>query len=243
MFKLAIILIFVGLALSQPGSYRPLDLDDAQVKLKLKDIANFGLNRISEIRASRESNKTAGIKANLTSYSLVAILSAKGQVVAGMNYDIKLRMKEASCKNSCKIEECSMIVYEMPWNDYIELSKYECKVLPSDVKIGEIKDINLDEQAKSALNFTIFSMNERLNVDYIYTLVKVKKATRQVVQGFLYTFDYSLGRSNCTKSGSFKTPQKVCTIVDGTKPFDCKASVWDQSWLNETRYKILNTSC
>ena len=151
-------------------------------------------------------------------------------------------MKEASCKKSCDNEICNMTVYVRPWENYRELINFSCKKLAAIKPMGAMSQIdNNDVDALKALNFGIKSLNDKSNDIFLNQILRVDKVSKQVVAGWNYEFEFTMGRTNCTKNSSKSL--SLCSVDTKSKTTDCKISVWDQPWLDDSRYKVTRSSC
>ena len=125
-----------------------------------------------------------------------------------MNYFIQMRIKDSSCKKNCDNEICKITVYEKKWEDYRSLTNFACRKIVAkkpvkavaDKHVGAMNQIDKnDAEALKALDFGIKSLNEKSNDLFEQKLVKVEKVFRQIVAGLNYSFEFTMGRSNCTK--------------------------------------------
>ncbi|XP_062375103.1 cystatin-like isoform X2 [Sardina pilchardus] len=99
-------------------------------------------------------------------------------------------------------------------------------------KSGEITDIDVNSpEVKDALNFAVDEFNRQNDV-YIYKVVKVIKATSQVVSGIMYRFEVEMSISGCKPS-----PQEICAKDNSElKPYTCNFEVWSQPWLGPPKF-------
>ena len=167
-----------------------------------------------------------------------------------MNYFIQMRIKDSSCKKNCDNEICHITVYVRAWEDYRELTNFTCRKIAAqkpvkvvvDKPLGAVSQIDENEpEALQALDFGIRSLNEKSNDLFEQKLVKVEKVFRQIVAGLNYSFEFTMGRSNCTKIQSVSSTN--CGVNENSKLVSCKISVWDQPWLQESRYKLTRFDC
>ena len=70
---------------------------------EIKKFANYAVNEI----ANERRNKTNESRLRL---QLIRIINAEKQVVSGINYFLKLRLKEANCRTDCITEVCDVRV-------------------------------------------------------------------------------------------------------------------------------------
>jgi hypothetical protein len=106
------------------------------------------------------------------------ITSAQRQLVAGLNYFIKIEMQPEECSSTSgqedllmcdlKKEVCEMTIWEKPWENFVELTRYDCQTLSLSNNLGSRKRIaNDDPGARKALDFAIDQMN-KLNKNPVY---------------------------------------------------------------------------
>lgn len=221
------------------GGRKDADINEPEMKRKLEELSSFALAKIAEKRASENNG---GLSSNKLSYSLVRIVSAQTQVVAGTNYFIKLRMKEAECKKQCKIELCDLSVYVVSWLNKTELTDHECKQRQSNLLGGRMAIDAGDENALQAANFAVKHLSMKSNSLYHLRLIALTNAQRQIVNGINYFLTFSMGQTKCTKSELLD--ESKCQVEDETKGQKCSVTVLDQPW-NESgpRYTLTRDEC
>jgi hypothetical protein len=174
-----------------------------------------------------------------------------------MNYFLQIRIKDTACPKNCDNEICNIAVYVRPWENYRELTNFTCRKIvankPQSVSqkktqtisqkpLGAMMQIENDNsEALKALDFGIKSLNEKSNDLFTQKLVKVDKIFRQVVAGMNYAFEFTMGRSNCTKVTGVNSAN--CFVGQSSKLSQCKINVWDQPWIEESRYKLTRSDC
>jgi hypothetical protein len=249
MFKLLVLsLILTGNALAYSiktgakgplvGGYKTLDVEDEKVRPILYDIATFSVDKIAEQRMAEQIAQ--GVQFNQTAkplkYSLIRVVAAKSQVVAGVNYQLTIRMKDADCQRACPVEICDLVVYDKPWEKIRNVTNVNCK--KRKVILGGLNEIPSDnEAALEALEYGLKKINEQSNDLYLQKLVKVDKIYRQIVSGYKYVYEVSLGKSNCMKNTQVENLE-VCP-VDEKNVKKTKIEIWDQPWLETSRYKLM----
>lgn len=108
-------LLFICLTFSvmtqaiRPGGRKPLDINDKDTLDSLNNLTSYALDTIAEQRAA-ESKLAVSSDVKSFKYS-GQVVSAESQIVAGVNYYIKVRMNDASCTQQCSIEECSLVIW------------------------------------------------------------------------------------------------------------------------------------
>jgi hypothetical protein len=229
------------------GGRKELDVENDEVLAVLKDLSNFSLTQIGRKRASDAARESGvadkPLDLSLFNYSLVEVVSAQSQVVAGVNYFLKIRMKQASCRRNCPIERCELEIYEKKWQNFRNLTNFECVKVIKQQRLGALTEIPLtNELALQALDFAIARINQETNDLFQHKLVKLNKAFKQVVAGFKYVFDFSIGRTTCTKNDLGQVNLKTCPLQENAKVKNCTAEIWDQPWLDR-RYKMMNQNC
>jgi hypothetical protein len=229
------------------GGRKELDVENDEVLAVLKDLSIYSLTQIGRKRAS-DAAREAGIAdkpmdLSKFNYSLVEVVSAQSQVVAGLNYFIQIRMKQASCKRNCQIEKCDLEIYDRKWENFRNLTNFDCIKLKKQQRLGALTEIPLtNELALQALDFAIARINQETNDLFQHKLVKLNKAFKQVVAGFKYVFDFSIGRTTCTKNDLGQVNLKQCPLQENAKVKTCTAEIWDQPWLDR-RYRMMNQNC
>ena len=242
-----IFLFIVGSVFTQlgapgaPGGIMDIDTEDSSIRSTLYDLAQYGADKIAMQRMSNMSRPITGDKA--LNYSIIRVVSARTQVVAGMNYFMQVRMKDAKCQQDCDVELCDLVIYVRPWEDYKELSNFKCTKLGIQRPLGSPVEIEKnDPDALRALDFGIKALNEKSNDLYTQKLVKLNKVYKQIVAGWNFSFNFTVGRSNCTKNAPVLSSSK-CVVAQNAKLTDCNLEVWDQPWLGQSRYKLTKSSC
>lgn len=122
---------------------------------------------------------------SLTPYVLAQILSAKFQVVAGMNYTLELKILHGKT-----IEIHNVVVYSRPWEGFMALTKDTLFVEPL---AGGFQEISLDDsELLSMVDFAVAEINARNVSEMPYELMEVLAAKTQVVAGMNYSIALKL---------------------------------------------------
>ncbi|KPP66362.1 cystatin-M-like, partial [Scleropages formosus] len=170
-------------------------------------------------------------------YSVVKVISAESQVVAGVIYYLDVEtvrcMKRQSphmesCPQSDKTETfvCHFELLEVPWENSNQLLKVQCR--PSVPKVsasallGGITPLSPDTPRVQQL--AQYAVNQyRLDGQdkYTYSMIKVLSAQEQVVNGLLYYLQVLMGE--CVKESA------VCTANSSSKTLLCHFTLWQQA--------------
>ncbi|XP_049786847.1 T-kininogen 2 isoform X2 [Schistocerca cancellata] len=227
-----------------PGGLADADVNEEGVK----KAADFALTKI---------DKTSNSAYRQT---LVQILSAKKQIVAGSLYHLKLEIGESNCSNAnsgatseCTLREnsnnqvCDVKVWDRPWLNMREITEIRCSsksdrtrraVLP-DVPPGSLQDAEINDSVKNAAAFAVSEIDKQQDSESKLVLVKIVSAQTQVVAGRLYNFELEIGQSNCTKGNDVATAQ--CTVQDKSRNQICSVQVYEVLW--ENRIEASNIKC
>ncbi|XP_025416019.1 cathepsin L-like isoform X1 [Sipha flava] len=219
---------------SPPGGYSSIDADSE----KIKNLALFSLDSITQQTMSKRS------------LGLIRVISAKTQVVAGINYKINLMVCETDSTKrenivmdyeSCRT--CDVIIWEQAWSNNTNVTKVACskpsemtslsKVAVSKRDIHENKKlgtkINLnsdDKNVQDIVAYALLSVNQQEGSGKSHILSKIINVSKQIVSGIIYYIELEI----CENSAS-KNDEKKCKI--------CNINVWEQSWLkNHTITKM-----
>ena len=250
-WMLAVLVLYAsvdGMQSMMPGGRMVLNVEDKNMSDVILDLVSFGLGEIGKQRKAEAVAKALENNESLDdlpsfNYSFVEVMSAQRQVVAGLNYFITLRMKDADCKRGCTIEQCDLTIYVVPWQDTRTLTDFTC--VKKVAKVGGIQEIDVqDEGALKALEFAITTINARSNDMFLQKPLSLDKASKQVVNGYKYILEFTMARTKCTKQGN---PALVdlseCELLDKNKVSRCVVEVWDQPWVAGPRYKLMRNEC
>lgn len=199
----------------------------------LRRLANFGVKSISEQRALENGNKKVDLE-------FLRLVRVQKQVVAGLNYFLTVRLKQPNCSSECNVEQCEMTIWEKPWENFTELTEFNCKkyhsLFGSDIRI---EDDN--KYALKALNFALEKINQQSNDYYKMKIHSVDKTYRQIVNGMKYTFICKLARTKCTKNAKDLLNLEECPLLENSSLKSVKISVLDRPWKQEQRYELKST--
>ncbi|XP_067681430.1 uncharacterized protein [Haliotis asinina] len=158
----------------------------------VKNMANFALGEINGVQNAQNS--------------MVQIISAKTQVVAGMNYILTMRLKEGD-----KTQICYVKIWSQPWLHRKEMTEHSCSQVTKRAGglLGGVTNLNVNSgDIKEVAKFAVREINGIQGAQN--SLVKVVKAGYQVVGGFTYVLTLSL--------------------KDGDKTQLCEVNVWSPAW-------------
>ena len=220
------------------GGFSPIDVDDPDVK----EIADFATSAISE-------------SSNSGPLSLIKIVKAESQVVAGRNYKLILELSNVVGGVS-EAEEtlCEVVVFHQPWTQTRKLSKSNClpiKVINSWTEtrepgnsancqtaktesipdtpvliVGGFSPIDVnDASVKEIADFATTKISESSNSGPL-ALVKVVKAESQDVAGKNYKLTLEMGSAADGAVGS----NLICNVL-----------VFHQSWTHTL--ELRESSC
>ncbi|XP_049828716.1 kininogen-1-like [Schistocerca gregaria] len=220
-----------------PGGLADADVNEEGVK----KAADFALTEIE--KTSNSAYKQ----------TLVQILSAKKQVVAGFLYHLQLEVGESSCDkgsnkpaSECSLREgsnnqiCTVKVWDRPWLKSREVTQVDCsaksarrrRTAPDITPPGGLFDADTDNvDIKSAAAFAVTEINNRQNSDDKLILVQILGAQSQIVAGSLHYLKLEIGESNCSKANSGATSE--CTLRENSNNQVCDVKIWDRPWLNK----------
>ncbi len=159
------------------GGRTSLDINDREVLDELQQFSTYGVETLAERRFNEiavSSDQTKPVKYDSR------IVSAESQVVAGINYFLKVRITDASCTRSCVEEECNLKIWIKVWENFKNLTSSECKLV-SKTKLGESKQVDIDEKSQAALDVIVSRLNQQLNSPYYHKLHTVAKVQKQLV--------------------------------------------------------------
>ncbi len=166
-------------------------------------------------------------------------------------------MNDATCSKFCSVEECDLVVWERVWENFQNLTRYNCKVKNeetvnlgafadrslgknSDILVGQAKVVDIDSKALAALDQIITGINSNLNSIYLHKVKAVNEVKKQIVSGILYRFKFQIAKTLCDRREIEKI--ETCEIVENANALDCEASVLDKVWMRN-RYSSIKFEC
>ncbi|KAK3783405.1 hypothetical protein RRG08_033666 [Elysia crispata] len=236
MFALLGVTLFLSLA--GQASLQLLAGGISDTKLNLDDP-----NVLFAVDAINTYHNLLGDSENRT---LVDIISAKSQVVAGTLYHLVLKLKTSSQVEICKVE-----VWSRPWLSGYEATQVtkdpSCKIdvdttLTPKITGGSALIDSQNPEVQKALMFATDSLNKMENSMYYRKPVKVEEVKSQVVSGMAYHFTgVHMAATSCLKNGG-AVDLKTCSVLDPADTRICNFDVWWQSW-EAVPYKLTNYQC
>lgn len=171
-------------------------------------------------------------------YRLVEVINAKQQVVAGMNYNITLKIGRTDCSRNTQTnladcpfvttQKCKVTVWVRAWLNSSQVTHSDCekeKVVkkPKTPKTpkpmmpgGETTVDPSDEGVVEATGFAMTEISTRSNGRYTVQHQRVIEATSQVVAGAMYRIKVQVSVTD--------------TQTKKVKATRCSIKVWDQPW-------------
>ncbi|XP_050546623.1 cathepsin L-like isoform X2 [Daktulosphaira vitifoliae] len=230
-------LIFIGICLclvfasrnafskmiSPAGGYSSLDINSDVVRTK----ALFALDSITQQTMSKRS------------LGLVKIVSAKSQIVAGVNYKIGLQVCEKDLTNTDQLDyevchACDVTIWEQSWLNRINVTKVACskpKNLASLSKVsikkrdihdsenspfGERSSLDpYDMKVQEMASYALTNIDNQVGSGNSHLLSKILSATKQIVSGVMYNI-----KMEVCENGSILPKCRICSV-----------NVWEQPWL------------
>lgn len=224
------------------GGRREIDVEEPGMKKTLEELSNIALKKIASKRMEAGLN---GQNAPALNYSLIRVVSGQSQIVAGVNYFLKIRMKEADCKRNCKIELCDLTIYSRPWENKTELTDFSCQAKQSAIMLGgRIAVDTNDENALQAVMFGVDQISKQSNSLFHQRLISLLNVQRQIVRGIKYYLDFTMGQTSCMKNQIKFVDEEKCPVAANARDQKCTAIVIDEPWnTNGPRYQLSSFSC
>jgi len=164
--------------------------------------------------------------------TLLKSCSHEQQIVAGMNHRLSMIVTDGKMRKMCETT-----VYEkLPFmEDRYEVTRWQCKDPSSDQdcplnrrrRSGGIEEINVNDfDVTEAAQWAMAHINQASNSLYMHTLQRVKKVSRQVVNGLRYELTLSTVPTTCRNSPENKGKGlDLCPLSSTLASQDCKAVV------------------
>lgn len=210
-----------------------LDLLSSPEKNRFNDVAMKGVDLMNN------AIKSSGI--NALPLKFKKLISVQTQIIAGVNYDIWMKVLIGN-----KIETCHILVTNMLdtpveggiWfvsskNDSDPCAKYASAPHQVHVQkrsthlLGGEGDVSSDnEGVQKAAHFALEHINSKSNSLFRHVLVKVSDVKRQVVNGYRYHMTLTTAPSNCRNSqeNSNKGVEE-CPVNRADKAQECDVDV------------------
>lgn len=249
MYKLALILALCACLTearggpSMLGGRKSMDLKLESNQKKVKELVDYGLSTLAEHRMKENVQKAL----KPLKYEPVKVVNVQSQVVAGANYFIKLRFKEANCTENCDEEECTLTIWEKPWENFRNLTEVVCKKKATPGFGARRKLSTSNKEALKALHFAVLKKNQESNDLFYSRPVEVSKVYKQIVNGVKYSITYKFGQTECKKNQKMESQLQLseCPAMNEDKAVECKVVVLSKPWLTEenVKYEIMNHDC
>ena len=196
------------------GGFSPISVDDT----KVKEMADFATSAVSAA-------------SNSGPVSLIQIVDAETQVVAGINYKLNLLLNMGTIS-----EPCEVVIFDQPWTNTRKMIKSSCtpsKKLTRQIQVQQDNTTTLtgedgysllsvdDADVKEIAAYATNAISATPNLGPV-SLVQIVKAEKQVVFG-----------------ASFKLTLLLSTGANSA-PMQCKAVVFDQPWTHTREVSDLN---
>lgn len=210
------------------------DIPLSEIKMDAPEI-KFALTAINGFYAKQGDNDQR---------TIVKVVKAQSQVVAGIVYDYTLDVKSNGGEELCVVS-----VWSRPWltgDEAMQVSKDpSCKQVQQDtsklVLGGEKLDDPQSTEIQNALSFAVDQMNAQENYLFLRKPQTMDKVTSQVVSGYMYHFHgVQMAATDCSKGSN-----QLLDSCNVSSPGDvrvCDFDVWWQSWMTP-EYKLSNLSC
>uniref|UniRef100_A0A1B6LT23 Cystatin domain-containing protein n=1 Tax=Graphocephala atropunctata TaxID=36148 RepID=A0A1B6LT23_9HEMI len=147
-------------------------------------------------------------------HALFRVSKAQTQVVAGINYLLKIYIVRTNCTKGeetkpcaplpeSQVKTCEAKVYEHFLGDQRDLIKYECSPaicfsgsLQGGLNIADSEDPKVQDRAKYATS----ELDKLSNSTFNSKLLRVEDAMTQAVSGFSYDLTLKIAETHCLKS-------------------------------------------
>ena len=91
----------------RPGGRQEMDITNPETMSTLNNLTSYAVDQIAYRRYNE--NRVSSILSPLK-YS-GRVISAESQIVAGVNYYIKIKMSDPTCTQQCSVEDCNLIIW------------------------------------------------------------------------------------------------------------------------------------
>ncbi|XP_042217891.1 kininogen-1-like [Homarus americanus] len=215
------------------GKYSPVDLPDS----KVSELAQFAVASMDE--GSEDPNIRV----------VDNVISAEMQVVAGVNWNLKVTMSWTTCKKEDQVQDlnncekdlskpssvCDVVIYERPWENFKEVTGMNCtNVEDSRARrraVGMYSPVDLPDSKVSELaQFVVASMDEGSEDPNIRVVDNVISAEMQVVAGANWNLKVTMSWTTCKKEDQVQDlsncekdlskPSSVCDVVIYERPWE-----------------------
>ncbi|XP_067682745.1 uncharacterized protein [Haliotis asinina] len=176
-----------------------------------------------------------------TQNSLDQVISAKTQVVSGMNYMLTLRLREGY-----RSQLCEVTVWYQSWTNTKQVTDHHCSPVSkrSAPLLGGVEPAHLSAPIQQAVAFAEDALNGKMNSMFRMVTEKVDHVTHQVVAGMKYSFDLHLVTSSCMNNpdGNGKGISDCPASNSMPQHMTCRVSVLYQIW-SHPKFQLLSNTC
>nr|ACR15167.1 cysteine protease inhibitor [Haliotis diversicolor supertexta] len=208
------------------GGLTNVDVNSTEVR----DMANFALGEINGLQGAQNT--------------MEEVISAKAQVVSGMNYMLTIRLKEGY-----KTQICYVKIWSQPWLHRKEMTEHSCSQVTtlsrkSAPVLGGVEPAHLSAPMQQAVSFAEDALNGKVNSMFRMVAEQVDHITQQVVAGMKYTFDLHLVTSSCMNNAEGYGKGITDCPASNSMPqrMTCKVSVLYQVW-SDPKFQLLSDTC
>lgn len=216
------------------GGYQSIDVNNENIK----KLALFSLDSITQQTMSKRS------------LGLIRVVSAKSQVVAGINYKLNLLVCEKdSTKNENIIMDykncrsCDITIWEQSWLNNKNVTKVACSKPSTLTSISNVavtkrdihekvyvgQNINIDvndKKVQDIVTYVLLSVNQQ-GFEKSHMLSKIINASKQIVSGIMYNIELEI----C---------ENVTSTVDEKNCRVCNVHLWEQPWEDKKNTSKIN---
>ncbi|CAL1539414.1 unnamed protein product [Lymnaea stagnalis] len=207
------------------GGFQPLQIDGSNTNVQ------YAVKTVNEFYARQGDNAVR---------TLVSVLQAESQIVAGTHYKFTLKLSSGTTTEVCEVE-----VWARAWlngGEALQSTKDPVCTNGKRQLVGGESAIDIkDPEVQKALDFAVTALNARENFMYLRKAVSVSRVTSQVVAGISFHFyGVQLSATNCDKMSTHQL--NSCAVADGADTQTCDFKVWWQSWTTP-EYQINSINC
>lgn len=246
---LAIVEVTFGL---MPGGRSNYDLNNPKNVEKVNQLTKYAVGQIAKQRMeeAKKSNVVSSTISKKLEYGS-RVVSCRTQVVAGLNYYIRIKMNNLNCEN-CELENCDLVIYERVWENFTNLTSWKCQTEKKhmlgnfahknghkSVLLGEVKEVDMDEKSQKALDNVMNLINNQLDSEFSHKVKSVIKVKKQMVAGIKYDFEFEAAKTLCKKTSQ---DLESCKFDTAAKSLRCTGSVVDKMWMRN-RYSNAVFNC
>nr|CAD7396221.1 unnamed protein product [Timema poppensis] len=169
------------------------------------------------------------------SHTLITLVNATKQVVAGVKYSLVLEVGESTCaKTEASAGTCPLREGSLDPSAHRRRRELDNVGIPGGLTLISTNDPNVQEAA----GFALSELDHITNSANSQCLVRIKRVHSQVVSGLKYHITLEVGESNSKKN---VTSEEPCQLKPNAPTQECEVVVWSQPWLNRT--ELTESSC